>query len=50
MVQICLKTLQSSRQIYAKKHPSGVHLVYYPRPTEFLNPSQNSNEQGKKGR
>lgn len=51
MVQICLKTLQSSRQVYAKKHQSGVHLVYFPRSTEFLNrKSQNSSEQGKMGR
>ncbi|MBE9168921.1 winged helix-turn-helix domain-containing protein [Pleurocapsales cyanobacterium LEGE 06147] len=47
MVQICLKRLQSSRQVYAKKHQSCLHLVYYPRSTEFLNPNQNSKEQKK---
>lgn len=50
MVQICLKALQSSRQVYAKKHQNGLYLVYYPRATKILNPNQNSNKQIKKGR
>ncbi len=42
MVQICLKSLQSSRQIYAKKEQSGLCFIYYPRSTKFLNLTQKS--------
>jgi predicted transcriptional regulator len=50
MVQICLKTLQSSRQIYAKKEPSGLSLVYYCCSIKSLNPNQKSRKQRKKER
>lgn len=31
MVQVCLKTLISSKQIFARKSKTGVGLIYYPR-------------------
>jgi predicted transcriptional regulator len=31
MVQVCLKTLISSKSIYARKNKTGVGLIYYPR-------------------
>lgn len=32
MVQICLKTLKSSKQVYCRKSNNKMSLIYYPKP------------------
>ena len=31
MVQICLKTLKSSKQVYCRKNNNNMSLIYYPK-------------------